>query len=142
MDAHDYDEFVARVNADLGSESEGAAPIDPELVAAPHRWVAVLIGIRDNVRGQIRDRNAELNALLAYPEPDPNFHEVAKRHRAWRRKAQRFLDRVCTRIGYVRGLVPDNDLRELLVRGAALDPESPDLIRAWQDQVKRLCYTE
>lgn len=124
------------VNQDLGGKLDEAGAL--ALRSDPRRWLGVLYGTLRSVDGQIEARDSTVERELERESRGPGFDEKRKRHAAWKRRAVYFRRRVLDRISYVRELMPEDDLKALLLEGTAIDVNNSSAVRDWQERARRV----
>lgn len=104
----------------------------------PNRWLNLLYNTLHSLDQQIKDRDLDIDRELSRDERSPSYATKVEDHRRWRKKVLHFRSIVFARIGEVRALIPDDDLRALLTEGAQLDPEDSLAVTKWQHRARQL----
>lgn len=124
------------VNQDLRGVIDEAGAV--ALRTNPHHWLGVLYSTLKSVEEQIATREQAVEKELANEHRIHDFATRQSKHSAWRRKVEHFRLNVIARIDGVRLLIPEDDVRAVLLDGCKLDVRDSASVEAWQARARRL----
>lgn len=102
----------------------------------PAVWLNLLYGIVQSLNEQLRTRERAIEFDLYSTDRGSDFTERLRKHSAWKRRTEHLHGVALRRVAFVRAMIPDGDLRVLLLEACELVPDDIDSVRAWQARVR------